>query len=29
VIGEARGLRFSREQDKETGYKELRIRSSE
>jgi predicted DNA-binding protein with PD1-like motif len=26
VIGDARGLMFSREQDEETGYKELRIR---
>jgi uncharacterized protein len=26
VIGDASGLRFTREQDKETGYKELRIR---
>jgi predicted DNA-binding protein with PD1-like motif len=26
VIGDAQGLRFSREQDSETGYKELRIR---
>jgi predicted DNA-binding protein with PD1-like motif len=25
VIGDAQGLRFSREQDSETGYKELRI----
>jgi predicted DNA-binding protein with PD1-like motif len=29
VIGDASGLRFSREQDKETGYKELRIRKTQ
>ena len=29
VIGDASGLVFSREQDKETGYKELRIRRSQ
>ncbi|HEV7474634.1 MAG TPA: DUF296 domain-containing protein [Pyrinomonadaceae bacterium] len=28
VIGEARGLTFSREQDEQTGFKELRIRTS-
>jgi predicted DNA-binding protein with PD1-like motif len=28
VIGDAQGLTFSREQDEQTGYKELRIRRS-